>query len=475
MSNTFARDESGHFALITALTLGVIMMVVGMAVDTAGMTSRKQLLQSAVDSAALSSAVTGEDLGEYKKVVAASIEANLQGHDVRTDVSTVDGNLRVAAETSYMPLMGGFFSRESGFGNKPVTVHAFAEIPLGGGQPLEIALALDTTTSMGELDATSGTTKLEVMQGAAVAMIDTLESRSGGNVRASVVPFSNYANVGTSALVKTSPWLVLDLPEGSVDDTKCVDKTLARPEQCGTKFIDAYDDLGNLAPIETQDCPASAYDVHAAPVCTTSTVTHKFNGCVGSREDEGGLRPEADALSPITGLTNVYCATKLVPMTDDLEFVRKRINGLSVSQKTYIPAGLIWAWRVLDSNAPFPNDSGVSDTKKAVVLMTDGMISLYKDINSANHRSANFDKEWDREQIDIGYARMDELCNRIKADGIQIFTIGFALDVADTRTRQALKSCASSPSNAYEPDDSVSLDAAFGKIGSSLSEIRLKR
>jgi len=66
-----------------------------------------------------------------------------------------------------------------------------------------------------------------------------------------------------------------------------------------------------------------------------------------------------------------------------------------------------------------------------------------------------------------------ELCASIKNSDIEIITVAFEID--DVETIALLRDCASSPANFYNAQSSAALTAAFEKIGSGFSKIRLSR
>jgi len=55
----FRRDESGNVAMMSALTFGMLAIMVGAAVEYTSLTNRSQDLQNATDSAVLAAARSG--------------------------------------------------------------------------------------------------------------------------------------------------------------------------------------------------------------------------------------------------------------------------------------------------------------------------------------------------------------------------------------------------------------------------------
>ncbi len=79
-----------------------------------------------------------------------------------------------------------------------------------------------------------------------------------------------------------------------------------------------------------------------------------------------------------------------------------------------------------------------------IILMTDGEMT-----GSSSSWSSSID------------TKVRNICTAAKADGIQIFTVAF---MAPQKGKDLLSFCASSPSNAYEPDNMAKLVSDFGDI-----------
>ena len=63
------------------------------------------------------------------------------------------------------------------------------------------------------------------------------------------------------------------------------------------------------------------------------------------------------------------------------------------------------------------------------------------------------------------------ICENIKDDDIQVFTIAYEVD--DRRTRNMLEGCASAGANFFNATNAAELNEAFQKIGSSLIQLRI--
>lgn len=98
----------------------------------------------------------------------------------------------------------------------------------------------------------------------------------------------------------------------------------------------------------------------------------------------------------------------------------------------YIPAGLMWGWRVLSPTGPFADGApvtGANRARKVLVLMTDG----------ENTRSLDAPYHWGSSKSDAD-TLLSTLCTKVKSASIEIYTVAF--EVTDNQTRNMLRNCA---------------------------------
>ncbi len=263
---------------------------------------------------------------------------------------------------------------------------------------LEIALVLDTTGSMRG-------NKMATLKVAGNNLVDQLASNNDrGNIKMSVVPFAQYVNVG--------------------------------PNNVNANWLDLV--------------PAAGQSVN------------DWNGCVGSRTGRLDQRVDVVGGSAVPATTNIFCGTPISSLTNDLNRTKSAISGLNAAGWTYLPSGLMWGWRTLDSRAPFQQAAAKSDTKtdKVMIVMTDG----------ANTRSKNgsFHEAWSQANADN---TAEDICTKIKDENITVYTIAY--EVGDTKTENLLRDCASDADKYFDATNSADLKAAFDVIAASLTELRL--
>jgi Flp pilus assembly protein TadG len=189
---------------------------------------------------------------------------------------------------------------------------------------------------------------------------------------------------------------------------------------------------------------------------------------------------------------NQGCPVPILPLQDATTTagqtaVQNTINAMWPRDAggTQVPVGMIWGWRMLSTNGPFPSNNGhplsyanqaTLAWKKAVILMTDGT------------------EEWPSTQQDTGLSyigdgkigttnntntaqnnintRLATLCNNMQASGnFVIYTIGLGSDGA---SNTQLQQCATSDGGFYAATPS-NLNTVFQSIANSLLTLRLSQ
>lgn len=438
----YISNESGNLSLMAALVAGCMLLAVGAAIETTSMTKVKSKLQDAADNAVMAATVSGEENnGELTKIATEVAEMNYDG-EIDVTFERDRDSLFVSVTAQHDMLFMGMF----GYQRTPITVNSGSQRSSGG--KINIALALDTTSSMAGV-------RMTAMIEAATDLVNEVDraDKGQGNAKISLVPFADYVRIdpaysGASWLDvppdRNVTWDVLD----DVNSTNC--------RQVGT---------GERA---TTECDAYVY--------ITYNETFSWSGCMGSRPD-GRHTTAAFAGERYKGVVgNQWCDDAynfMVPLTDDFEQLETEIAGLVPDGMTYIPSGLIWAWRNLEEAELFSSDNTKDeDAQNVIILMTDGsntqrMIGTVPGWDGIFHWGTS-DAKADQEAADDLTL---ELCKSIKASDIRIITVAYEVDDADTKTM--LKACASSGGDFYDAKNASKLKQAFGKIGSSFDVVRL--
>ena len=198
---------------------------------------------------------------------------------------------------------------------------------------------------------------------------------------------------------------------------------------------------------------------------------YTWHGCVGSRQLPYNEQAAFNA-QRISGIMNETCGTEIQTLTTNLIDVKSKISSLTTKGNTYIPSGVVWGWRSLESEEPLNTKvtfgGGIpahTPATKVMLIMTDG----------ANTLSQGGDDYFKHDEDDAAEAnaRTSALCEGAKADGIQIFTIGFRLSDADSATISMLENCATTKSGFFRAGDAQGLKKAFQDIAGQFAFTRL--
>lgn len=447
-----ARD--GSVAIVFGVAAVPIVAMLGAGVDYARVVSYRSALQEAVDAAALAG-VTAQRDGKDATKAAKSFMAMKYGEGVGSATTTVTpdpnaGKVTVRGQLQVPTTLLKMVSPHA------VTISATATASQSAGdKPAEIVIALDTTGSMAG-------SKMTTAQNAANDLVEKLFSQPNAstNMRVGLVPFDVYVNVGTR--YRGVNWL-----------TNTANYSTKNPDACWNTYPDAKK-TGSVWHTRTcyndgmpYDC--SGYDDtwdYGSPkqVCgPQADSTYVWNGCVGSQPSPYDVGDIANASNPVPGLYNTDCSSPLVRLTNDKSSIKSQISGLSAARETYIAPAVTWSWRLLSPDGPFTGDAkAYGAANKTVVLMTDG----------ANTRAPSYPRH-DSTDANLADTRLRQVCANLKAKGISIFTIAFA--VTDANIKNTLANCSSGPPFYYDAQSEAALTTAFATIASQLTAVRLTR
>jgi len=466
MLKNYTTNQSGNMAMIFAISLMMLFAGIGAAVDFSAMVKQRSGYQNMADAAVLAAARSGETKRKKLQKIATKFVAanNFNGDKIKVKAKlSKQGRLQITLEGSYDTVFMGMF------GKAHADVSVLAEAPLAASEPVNIALVLDSTFSMSGAKMTS-------LKVSANSLVTTLAAADSDALKMSVIPFSQYVNIGLDN--RASIWL--DVPDDYVDrsqkcqnyrpvigrdNSKC--RTVnypARPAKPpGTCYNDGvpYSCGGRSArPAGSyQSCPKIYGPVEER--CRWRTKEYTWRGCVGSRAEPWNTRAKY-ASKKIPGLMNISCGTQIRPLTNRLSDVKSTIAALKANGETYMPAGLLWGWRSLSRKQPLKQaNSGFNkNTRNVLILMTDGANTKSKKgelHNGGDAASAN--------------TLTQTLCQRIKADNIEVYTIAYAF--GDITAKNILRNCASDANKFFDARNSAELQKAFDAIGNNLLNLRL--
>ena len=484
----YLRDTTGNLTVVTALTLGLLGMGVGAAVDFNSASNKKAQLQAAVDAGVLAAAVSEEmagrdngKTGKAKKIVEAVVAENLpEGFAFSVKVKVKDGRITATGSHDHSTNI----LQIAGMNTIGVGVESAALIPEE--TPVHIALVVDTTQSMDGANMTA-------LKTAGNALLDDIDEFSS-KAKVSLVPYGQYVNIGTEH--EFAPWLDTSRRQETRTNTVTagcrMQQDVIQPRQCSPTGVTRQQPIisdGTVTGYRTineQSCTPPVYGSTSTEICwgdstTTSTVNFTFTGCAGSRNAPNNLRVDASsafkikaAMQPDNAAWKAQCGEPLTPLTDNMSKIRNSLNSLTTSGDTYLPAGLMWGWRTLDPRTPFTEAAGADPkTVNAIILMTDGGNTINQVSASSDDWGYHYDKS---NNGTAGRQHFDALCSSVKNEDILIFTIGYNLDSSfaeHAASVQSLRNCATSPGHAFTPDNVSELRGAFEDIMLSIRDIRL--
>jgi Flp pilus assembly protein TadG len=449
---SFFGDVYGNISIMMAVAAVPLLAAAGAAIDMVHANNAQTALQSAVDAAALAGGTSGltshADLSALVNKFLAENNANLS-------IGTAD-----TIDFGTTPVTNNFYIRVNGkiktdfmslVGIPTMSLGAYTEVEKGG-RALELALVLDNTGSM------NSEGRLAALKVSSKKLVDTIMTTkpAGAYVKIGIVPFSNYVNVGLGNRNKS--WI--DVPADYTDTTAVTYNTYPNATNC---HIVNHPYMNDGVPAVWQENVCANL---GAPVLASYYPTHTWNGCVGSRNDPLDVTiGTPNAKYP--GIMDVGCPQPLTELTDIQSTLDSQIDGMVATGETYIPAGVLWGWNMLDSQQPLAGAKTAAEMAnlkgvKSMVLMTDGdntLSATYPTHNGSDSVTAD--------------SKTAQLCANMKAEGISIYTVGFK--VHKPSSLAMLADCASNPNQALTADDDAALLAAFEQIGASLAQIRVAK
>jgi Flp pilus assembly protein TadG len=405
----FRRSEDGAIAIIFALTISVLVMMAGLAIDVGRVMHAAAKMSFALDAAALSAAKSMREGGlsddGVKDVAARYFALNFAGSGVSY---TVTGDLGVTVnrdansiELNILGQVPTLFARIAGIDQftVPRTATAIYE-----SNDVELALQLDVTGSMAGH-------KLADLKLAVSDLLGIMLPEGGttNKVRVGLAPFSAGVNAGPYAAAVTEGRAT----DGCVYERRTLADQSSEAPATGALSLKARSDLSGRS---IQACPSNAT-----------------------------IMPLSDSKSTLWSAVDAY-----------------RDGGTTAGH-----LGTAWAWYLLSPEwsglwpsaaRPAPYRDG--KTIKAVVLMTDGSYNTIGGVSSGDSSATA------RQASTIAV----ETCEAMRAQGIRVYAVGFQ---APTEALETLRSCASSASSYFDATNGDQLRNVFRAIATELNNLRL--
>ncbi len=439
-ARSFRRDNSAAAAIQFALmALPLSVAVFGM-VDVSRASAAKGHLQDALDAAALAAARSPATTDQGLQTVGADVLAvDLTGSRATLKSSSfrLVENAVVATATAEMtPVIAGLWL------DGDMQISAETEV-VRASKNIEVALALDITGSMGG-------SKIADLRTAAKELVGMIiqSQQTPFYSKVALVPYSMGVNVASyAANVRGTP-------------------------TSGT--------------CTTPGCQKFTFTTAAG-----GTKTNTISTCVSERT---GTEAYTDA-APSTALVgrnysasgNPCPAASITPLSSDETALKAKIDTLQASGSTAGHIGLAWGWYMVSPSFGYlwPSDDnrpaayGGDDLLKVVVLMTDGEFNttyckgvISKDATSGSGSSS--DKINCNAPNGGAFAQAEALCDAMKAQGVVIYTVGFALS-GNAAAENIMETCATDADHVFLPDSGADLKVAFRAIGQDIDALQLSR
>lgn len=506
----FLQSQDGNIAVVFALMSLPLFGIVGGAVDYARWHSARSHTKAAMDMAVIAGTRTlletdgdtAKALGIAREYYSRNVEHRLpllsdqvsfRINSTNTGVTT-EGNAHISTpilsvlNIKSLPLIDASGADGS--------TAEFTRVDVGN---LEVSLMLDVTGSMCDdgVGPCLSSSKLDGLKTAAKKLIDIVVStdQSKQTSKVAIVPFSTRVRVapdGQSGIMKAltnmdatwSGWYNM-----------CVDGSGSGASEtngnwtCNNYAVQLYPGW-KIMPCVTERFynATGAFDLTDDAPGSGAWLNAHDGGRMTVSEDSSDTKPasklgksKTDAAEHWNYSSDGACAdisnaNLIMPLSSDITAMKARIDGLEAYGSTGGVLGTVWSWYMLSpkwdsiwSGESKPEsyalltqktESGAPKLRKVAILMTDGAYNTYRG--------------W-KEQ-DPAYVSQNAVtvCENMKAKGIEVFTVGFALanlgggDAA--LAQQTLQSCGSDIEHFYNTIDEYQLSKAFESIANKVTQ-----
>ncbi len=469
----FGRETAASILVMFAISLPILLSVIGMGVDVSSAYLAKERLARACDAAALATAAsTGLISNEqvelrFKSFAKANFPEDRFGELSKVEVSPVNteetlleakalyGELAVMFKTSFTGVLGKKYME--------IFVDCTVKREVRG---IEVALVLDVTGSM------QSNNNIGALRTATLNFINILFDRveDHDDLKIGLVPYSATVNVGSIA-----PDIIEGYPVPSDEDIEYDPDDALQWQGCvmARDYPHDYKDThpnagGYWDAFWYENTPSDSVDNHW-DTDTGGSLNLPYNQCNNRRT------PNLGCPNPITPLTSNK--DHLLTQAQDLKYW---CRGGTLGN-----LGMAWGWRVLSPEFPFQQGAAYDDPlwTKTIVMMTDGENQVWKKPNTASSKMSDFmaygrledgvlgttNKSSARDEVND---RMKETCNLMKQKGITIYTVTFSTSISSA-TKDIFRNCASDSSKYYDAPSQSELISSFEKISKQISNLHI--
>lgn len=453
------KNEEGVVYVMFALLLIPFIILAAIAIEVSRASYINTQLAYAADAAALAGARYNIDDAQAnaQKVFYANFPNGTQDIFV-TPVVTISSDQKFVSVSvsGEMPTILGRFADILS-----LHVKAFSQVQRSF-EGLELALVLDVTGSM------ASNNKIGGLISAARNLIDVIygPNNTKENMAVSIIPYVATVNIGSQHTSWLSDPTTLNKFPSNVPWEGCV------------KAVDT-------GTVMDKDDPPSA--LRKWPVYFAESTYKQYGSNKGDNDWEEKPAGSVTVRTPIPNVKigpNRSCGPSIMPLTNNRDALKAKISTLSpvYGGGTFGNLGLVWGWNTISpkwnglwgSINPQPYDKVV----KYLLIMTDGENNWF---DESGYEPTGDPTAYGRLQegllgtttlsqtrgkID---SRLLDLCAKIKATGIQIFTVTF--QVSDSQAKSIYKQCASKPEWAFQAENSQQLYTFFSQIGETVKKV----
>lgn len=537
LAGRLAADRRGNVVVPLAICTGLVVMIVGVGVDFARGYNAKVDLQAAVDATALAANYDSNGLSDTKIRENAqdffnSVYTAPEGLSPVLDVSVNKGTITVTASLAVPTTFGGMI------GQSAMDVRVQSETVVGKAT-FDVAMVLDNSGSMGGSKISTLRTAAKDLAETLLAVNEVSDKKdrvkiglvpftafvnvgpqyetaawmdregrspihwSNFETRADGTPdpaefdsahfvngrpsrftlFKQLKNTSWAGCVETRPApydVTNDPPTSSNPATLIVPQfSPDEPDNSNRRSGDSHNN--NYLSDDKGACSGKAKDLHSSKGMTRWEYAQK-------RLCKYKNQPKNLGTSFGNG-PNKNCRTlPLTDLTENKTTVLAAIQALRADGQTNIHAGTVWGWRMLTKGAPFNSarteeDNDEGEHVRILIIMSDGQ-NVYQGQSSFNltdnqafgygteqRLGSGVDRTWEMEDAIDG--RLTQTCTNAKADGVQIYTIAF--QISDANTVAMMRNCATTAAMAFDAKSNSDLVAAFKRIASEITRLRLNK
>ena len=448
-------------------------------------------------------------MGKARAVYATNLTGKVDLTVNTIDFEMADNNMAIAAKGNAKiatTILGVIGIKSLNVLNDAGSGLAKAKLQFGGqgGSNLENSLMLDVTGSMCDngVGPCSSGTKMNGLKEASKKLVDMVVPENQGSYYAklAIVPFSTRVRVGADG---SGGNMMKDLTD--LDNTwsgwnkKCVESSGSGGSEGGGNWTCTKYQAQQMTAWRVMPCVTDRYynttgydytdnapgagrwlNAHGGDRMikgwdSTSTAATTQLGVVESDPaNNWNYHPDGEC-------ADVHDNNEIQPLTTNQNTLKDKINGLRAYGSTSGALGTAWAWYTLSPKwnsvwtgqsrpAPYADitttqQNGKPLLRKVAVLMSDGVYNTFRGWKDQNQQTVS------------NHAK--ELCKKMKAEGIEIFTVGLALNELPEAERviaeATLKACGTDLSHFYSTLNVQELEIAFQDIAYQMTSIALER